>query len=72
VNGKVVDARYKDLMTEALEDAKQFFAASTAIVITSSSQLHIARSPFAKEFRLASNQAFASAIAFLLSLARGI
>ena len=71
MNGKVVEARYKDLISAGLEEAKQFFAASTAIVIVSSSQLQIARSPFAKEFRLASNQEFAMAIDFLFNLARG-
>ena len=70
--GKVVEAKYKEERSISGFEQRQLFAASTAIVMESSSQLQIARSPLPNDLRLASNQELASAIACLLSRPRGM
>ena len=71
-NGKVVDARYKVSTALSFMELIQALTASTAMVMVSSSQLHILRSPSLRDLRFASNQMLASAIAFLINRPLGI
>ena len=61
-NGAVVEARFKPDSDLSCSAERQSIPASTAIVMVSSSQLQILRSPLPRPFRLKSNQALASTI----------
>ena len=70
-NGNVVEAKWMAAIDERSRSVSASRAASTAIVTTSSSQLHMARSPLPCAFSAGLNQPLASAIALRERRRRG-